>query len=154
MEKTVNGVKCKIVESEWDVYFDMALAMLEEILANNAKNKKRLYINLGLIALVILLIAGVFTVDAIANQKGDLELTAEQAQAYIENMSIGSNSNIYFVTGDVSLDMIRCIGSMYFNKNLFTKTPISVGTSLPFSLPIFSLPIFSVILFFLSVKTL
>ena len=51
-----------------------------------AKNKKRLYINLGLIALAILLIAGVFAVDAIANQKGDLELTAEQAQAYIENM--------------------------------------------------------------------
>ena len=43
------------------------------------------------------------------------------SQAYIENMSIGSQSNIYFVTGDVSLDMIRCIGSMYFNKNLFTN---------------------------------
>lgn len=41
------------------------------------------------------------------------------SQAYIQNMSIGSESNIYFVTGDVSLDMIRCIGSMYFNKNLF-----------------------------------
>ena len=51
-----------------------------------AKNKKRLYINLGLIALVILLIAGVFTVDAIANRKGELDLTAEQAQAYIEQM--------------------------------------------------------------------
>ena len=43
------------------------------------------------------------------------------SQAYIENMSIGSNSNIYFVTGDVSLDMIRCIGSMYFNKNQFAN---------------------------------
>lgn len=43
------------------------------------------------------------------------------SQNYIENMSFGSNSNIYFVTGDVSLDMIRCIGSMYFNKNLFTN---------------------------------
>ena len=51
-----------------------------------AKNKKRWYINLGLIALVILLIAGVFTVDAIANRKGELDLTAEQAQAYIEQM--------------------------------------------------------------------
>ncbi len=43
------------------------------------------------------------------------------SQSYIENMSIGSKSNIYFVTGDVSLDMIRCIGSMYFNKNLFAN---------------------------------
>ena len=49
-----------------------------------AKNKKRLYINLSLIALAILLVAGLFAVDAIANQKGELELTAEQAQAYLE----------------------------------------------------------------------
>lgn len=49
-----------------------------------AKNKKRLYINLGLVALAVLLVAGVFVVDAIANLKGELELTAEQAQAYIE----------------------------------------------------------------------
>ena len=43
------------------------------------------------------------------------------SQKYIENMSIGTKSNIYFVTGDVSLDMIRCIGSMYFNKNLYAN---------------------------------
>ena len=49
-----------------------------------ANNKKRLYINLGLVALAILLVAGVFAADAIANRKGDLDLTAEQAQAYIE----------------------------------------------------------------------
>ena len=48
------------------------------------KNKKRQIINLSLVGLVILLIAGVFAVDAIANRKGDLELDAEQAQAYLE----------------------------------------------------------------------
>lgn len=49
-----------------------------------AKNKKRLYINLGLVALAVLLVVGVFAVDTIANQNGDLDLHAEQAQAYIE----------------------------------------------------------------------
>ncbi len=54
-----------------------------------AQNKKRLYINLGLVALAVLLIAGVFAVDAIANRKGGLELNAEQAQAYIEQTLAG-----------------------------------------------------------------
>ena len=48
------------------------------------KNKKRQIINLSLVGLVILLIAGVFAVDAIANRKGELDLNAEQAQAYLE----------------------------------------------------------------------
>ena len=39
MDKTVNGVSCKIVKEEWDVYFDMALTMLEEILANQKQKK-------------------------------------------------------------------------------------------------------------------
>lgn len=49
-----------------------------------SQKKKRQIINLSLIGLVILLIAGVFAVDAIANRKGELDLTAEQAQAYLE----------------------------------------------------------------------
>ena len=49
-----------------------------------SQKKKRQLINLSLIGLVILLIAGVFAVDAIANRKGELDLTAEQAQAYLE----------------------------------------------------------------------
>jgi len=44
MEKTVNGVRCKVVETEWDVYFDMAMTMLEEIMAHNAKNEKTVMI--------------------------------------------------------------------------------------------------------------
>lgn len=48
------------------------------------KNKKRQIINLSLVGLVILLIAGVFAVDAIANRKGELDLNAEQAQAFLE----------------------------------------------------------------------
>lgn len=39
MEKNINGVVCKVVNSEWEVYFDMALTMLEEIISNNEKNK-------------------------------------------------------------------------------------------------------------------
>ena len=39
MEKTVNQVKCRIVEEEWDVYFDMALTMLEEIIFHNEKGE-------------------------------------------------------------------------------------------------------------------
>ena len=39
MEKIINGVTCKVVNDEWDVYFDMALTMLEEIQRNNAKGK-------------------------------------------------------------------------------------------------------------------
>ena len=48
------------------------------------KNKKRQIINLSLVGLVILLIAGVFAVDAITNRKGELDLNAEQAQAFLE----------------------------------------------------------------------
>ena len=37
--KTVNKVTCKVVDEEWDVYFDMALAMLKEIMEHNARNE-------------------------------------------------------------------------------------------------------------------
>ena len=40
MEKNINGIVFKTVKKEWDVYFDMALTMLEEIMNNNALNKK------------------------------------------------------------------------------------------------------------------
>ena len=40
----MNGILCKVVETEWDVYFDMALTMLEEILAHNAKGEKTVMI--------------------------------------------------------------------------------------------------------------
>ena len=42
--KNVNGVLCKVVESEWDVYFDMALLMLDEIMRNNAAGKSTVMI--------------------------------------------------------------------------------------------------------------
>ena len=48
------------------------------------QKKKRLIINLSLVGICILLIAGVFAADAIANRKGELDLTAEQAQAYLQ----------------------------------------------------------------------
>lgn len=35
----VNGATCKVVDSEWDVYFDMAMTMLEVIQKHNAENK-------------------------------------------------------------------------------------------------------------------
>ena len=44
MEKIVNGIRFKTVEKEWDVYFDMALAMLDEIMKNNAAGKKTVMI--------------------------------------------------------------------------------------------------------------
>ncbi len=34
----------KVVDTEWDVYFDMALCMLDVIMKNNAKNKKTVMI--------------------------------------------------------------------------------------------------------------
>ena len=34
MEKMINGVRCKAVATEYDVYFDMAMAMLDEIIAH------------------------------------------------------------------------------------------------------------------------
>ncbi len=40
----INGVECKVVKGEWDVYFDMAMTMLEEILQHNAKNEKTVLI--------------------------------------------------------------------------------------------------------------
>ena len=39
MEKVINGVKCRVVNSEWDIYFDMAMTMLEEIIENNKEGK-------------------------------------------------------------------------------------------------------------------
>ena len=44
MEKMINGVTCKVVPTEYDVYFDMALAMLEEIIAHNEKGEKTVMI--------------------------------------------------------------------------------------------------------------
>ena len=38
------NVKQKIVKTEWDVYFDMALTMLDTIIDNNSKNKKTVMI--------------------------------------------------------------------------------------------------------------
>ena len=44
MEKTINGIKIKTVAKEWDVYFDIALTMLDEILRNNRLGKKTVMI--------------------------------------------------------------------------------------------------------------
>lgn len=44
MEKKINGVSCKVVGTEWDVYFDMALTMLEEIVNNNKQGKSTVMI--------------------------------------------------------------------------------------------------------------
>ncbi|MGN1094122.1 MAG: glucosamine-6-phosphate isomerase [Candidatus Neoclostridium sp.] len=44
MEKNVNGIIIKTVPKEWDVYFDMALTMLEEIIRNNEAGKKTVMI--------------------------------------------------------------------------------------------------------------
>ena len=40
----VNNIKFRTVNKEWDVYFDMAMVMLNEIMSNNAKNKKTVMI--------------------------------------------------------------------------------------------------------------
>ncbi|MBQ5927525.1 MAG: 6-phosphogluconolactonase [Clostridia bacterium] len=44
MEKNINGILLKTVAKEWDVYFDMALTMLDEIMKNNAEGKKTVMI--------------------------------------------------------------------------------------------------------------
>jgi len=44
MNKQINGVCCKVVNSEWEVYFDMALTMLGEIVAHNARGEKTVFI--------------------------------------------------------------------------------------------------------------
>ena len=44
MEKVINGVSCRVVEKEWDVYFDMALTMFEEIVKNNQAGKQSVFI--------------------------------------------------------------------------------------------------------------
>ena len=44
MERMFNGISCKILPQEWDVYFDMALTMLEEIICNNKQGKNTVMI--------------------------------------------------------------------------------------------------------------
>ena len=44
MEKVINGIHCKRLATEYDVYFDMALSMLEEIIAHNEKGEKTVMI--------------------------------------------------------------------------------------------------------------
>lgn len=44
MERKVGNIVFKTVNREWDVYFDMALAMLDEIMKNNAAGKKTVMI--------------------------------------------------------------------------------------------------------------
>ena len=40
----VDNINFKTVDNEWDVYFDMALVMLEEIMKNNAKGERTVMI--------------------------------------------------------------------------------------------------------------
>ena len=40
----VNGIKIKTVKKEWDVYFDMALTMLDVIIKNNEQGKNTVMI--------------------------------------------------------------------------------------------------------------
>ena len=47
MERVINGVSCRVVEKEWDVYFDMALTMFEEIVKNNQAGKPSVFIEIG-----------------------------------------------------------------------------------------------------------
>ncbi len=44
MEREINGVLCKVKHTEWDVYFDMALTMLEEIIDHNSRDEKTVMI--------------------------------------------------------------------------------------------------------------
>ena len=44
MISKINGVNCKVVNNEWDVYFDMAMTMLEEIIYHNERNEKTVMI--------------------------------------------------------------------------------------------------------------
>ena len=44
MTKTVETIRFRTVPGEWDVYFDMALVMLDEIMKNNAEGKKTVMI--------------------------------------------------------------------------------------------------------------
>lgn len=44
MERIINGVKCRTVGNEYNVYFDMALTMLEEILKHNECGEKCVFI--------------------------------------------------------------------------------------------------------------
>ena len=44
MEKIINAIRCKSVATEYDVYFDMAMSMLETIIANNDAGKKTVMI--------------------------------------------------------------------------------------------------------------
>jgi len=44
MERKLNNILFKTVPAEWDVYFDMALVMLDEIMKNNTAGKKTVMI--------------------------------------------------------------------------------------------------------------
>ncbi len=44
MERKIDNINFKTVDTEWDVYFDMALVMLNEIMKNNSLGKKTVMI--------------------------------------------------------------------------------------------------------------
>ncbi len=44
MERKINNISFKTVGTEWDVYFDMALVMLDEVMKNNGAGKKTVMI--------------------------------------------------------------------------------------------------------------
>ena len=44
MSKLVNGIPCKVVKSEWDIYFDMALTMFREIVKHNEAGERTVFI--------------------------------------------------------------------------------------------------------------
>ena len=42
------------------------------------------------------------------------------ATEYMKEFTVG-NTSLYFLCGDIDIDMIRCIGCMYFNKQLYAN---------------------------------
>ena len=48
------------------------------------------------------------------------------SKSYIDACALG-NDHLYYLAGDVSLDMIRCISALYFNQNLFADLDYDVN---------------------------
>ena len=60
--KTINNVACRVVDTEYDVYFDMALTMLERAPAGGTVGALRYVVSLAPVNRQILLLSGLLFV--------------------------------------------------------------------------------------------
>lgn len=98
MEMKVNHIAFKTVPTEWDVYFDMALTMLSEIMKNNAAGKR---------TVMIVPVGPTAQYPILARLVNELSVSLHNVWFF--------NMDEYLITPDTPID---CSDTMSFHKRM------------------------------------